>query len=476
MSAHLSRLHDGAAPELERVARAVRARRQSSAVGVGVGPHATETRWLLGDEPARLPPCGVVSLIAILCVFLVSAGARAQSPARTVEFQDAVEQAVLRNPTIAAAATAIARAEAVLQQSRAVVAPTASATATSVTYNAARGFEDTVTQPRSQVLLGANTSWSILAPEAWARIEQARDQTDVATLATAEVRQQVAVAAAYAYLGVVAARRQVDVNERAVEAARAHFEYAQRRLEGGAGSRLNQVRAAQALSRDEAQLERARLAQRQAEEALGLLMAEDGPVAAGDEPTFDTPAAAGSAGEWLADRPDVQLQRRTIAAAERVVRDSWRTWLPTATVTFAPQAVYPASVFSPSGTWQFNVSLSQRLFDRRPAADRALREVALRQARFVSDDLELRARSEERLARLAVDSAARVLEASRRAAEQADDVLQITTAAFEVGATTNLEVIDAQRSARDAATTAAVAEDVARRAQFELLVALGRFP
>ena len=50
------------------------------------------------------------------------------------------------------------------------------------------------------------------------------------------------------------------------------------------------------------------------------------------------------------------------------------------------------------------------------------------------------------------------------------------TAVFEVGATTNIEVIDAQRSARDAESTAAQAEDAVRRAKLELLVALGRFP
>jgi outer membrane protein TolC len=45
-----------------------------------------------------------------------------------------------------------------------------------------------------------------------------------------------------------------------------------------------------------------------------------------------------------------------------------------------------------------------------------------------------------------------------------------------VGATTNLEVIDAQRSARDADSTSTLAEDAVRRARLDLLVAIGRFP
>ena len=44
-----------------------------------------------------------------------------------------------------------------------------------------------------------------------------------------------------------------------------------------------------------------------------------------------------------------------------------------------------------------------------------------------------------------------------------------------MGATTNLEVIDAQREQRDADTAVAIAEDALHRARLELLVALGRF-
>jgi outer membrane protein TolC len=55
-------------------------------------------------------------------------------------------------------------------------------------------------------------------------------------------------------------------------------------------------------------------------------------------------------------------------------------------------------------------------------------------------------------------------------------VLQITDVAFRAGATTNIEVVDAQRRARDAETTAVIAEDAVRRARLDLLVATGRFP
>jgi outer membrane protein TolC len=40
----------------------------------------------------------------------------------------------------------------------------------------------------------------------------------------------------------------------------------------------------------------------------------------------------------------------------------------------------------------------------------------------------------------------------------------------------HLEVIDAERQARDAETQAAIAEDAAREARLDLLAAAGRFP
>src|SRR5690606_32948210 len=148
------------------------------------------------------------------------------------------------------------------------------------------GFEGTVTQPRSQVVFGAEASMPLLAMEARARTAQARDRIEVAELASAEVRQQVAVATAYAYLGIIASHRQVAVDERALEAAQAHLEFANSRLEGGAGSRLNQLRAAQAAATAATRLENTRLGLSQAQEALGLLLVADGPVDVGAEPTF----------------------------------------------------------------------------------------------------------------------------------------------------------------------------------------------
>jgi outer membrane protein TolC len=75
-----------------------------------------------------------------------------------------------------------------------------------------------------------------------------------------------------------------------------------------------------------------------------------------------------------------------------------------------------------------------------------------------------------------VQSQERALVSARRAADQANEVLKITITAFDAGASTNIEVIDAQRSARDLEAAVVAIEDGVRQARLDLLVALGRFP
>jgi outer membrane protein TolC len=104
------------------------------------------------------------------------------------------------------------------------------------------------------------------------------------------------------------------------------------------------------------------------------------------------------------------------------------------------------------------------------------REIAVETARIQLTDVELRARSELREAQAAVESTERALQRARLAAQHAAEVLKITDVAFRAGATTNIELIDAQRGARDAETAVAQAEDRVRQARLDLLVALGRFP
>jgi outer membrane protein len=393
---------------------------------------------------------------------------------QTVTFDEAVRIALERHPDAARAAQAILRAEALLQSSRSVFLPSLNGAVTTTILDEERGFSGQVTQPQTQSAFGIQASYPVLAASRWAQAAQAADQVGIARISLDETRRQIALAAADGYLAVINLHRQVTVQTRALENGRAHLSFATARLQAGAGSRLNELRAAQETSSDEVLLEAALLGLRRAQQALGVILVVDGPVDAAAEPVFELPGELPST--WLSGRVDVRLADAEISAAERVRRDSWKDWVPTGNASFQPQYVTPSGI-QPSNSWAALVQFGIPIFDggqRRAAAKQ--RDVALELARIDRVDLEREIRADERIAREAVVSTARALTAARRAAEQANEVVRITDVAFRAGATTNLEVIDAQRRARDTETAAAIAEDRARQARLDLLVALGLFP
>jgi outer membrane protein len=430
-----------------------------------------------GKTQGQYVVSGFSRTVVVLFILTTPAFAQIPPPMEAITLDEAVQRALKNNPTIAQASEGILRAESLLQQARAATLPNLNAAFTNVVVDTERRFDDIVTTPRSQATLSANLAMPILAASRWAATTQARDQVEIANLSTTDVRREIAVATAQAYLAIIASKRQVEVSLRARETSLAHLDYARRRLEAGAGTRVNELRAGQEAASNEARLEVTQLAVHIAQEALGVLIAAAGPVDASAEPTFDIPTSIDAEAGWMALRPDIRLFEATERAADRVWKDSSKDWFPTGIASFDPQALVPASIFSSGRSWRFVVSFSQPVFDagfRR--GQKRLRESALNVSRLALTGLQIQARSEVRLAQERVRSTERALAQLRSAAEQANEVLKITTFAFEAGATTNLEVIDAQRQARDEDSAAAIAQDVVQRARLDLLTAIGRFP
>ncbi len=415
--------------------------------------------------------------VAVAAPGFRAAAAQADAVPR-VTFRDAIARALQRNPSVQQAADEILRADALLQESRAVLLPGVSAGAVNTTLNEGRSFSGNVATPQNQVAATATVSGLIYAPVQWALHAQAADARQVAELAAAEVRRQVALATAQAYLVVIARQRVVDANLRARDVARAHYEFARQRREGGAGSRLNELRAQQSLSSDEALVEQANLDLYRSQEALGVLVADDGPLSVADEPVLEVPISIDAAVAAISrERADLLLTAGRERAAERVVSDSWKDWLPSVTGLFQPQYVRPGTLFQPTWSWRAQIAASVSIFDggfRR--ARRAERQVALDEIRVSFGGQLRQANSDVREARASVSSAQRVLASAQAAALQASEVVEIVNVSFRVGASTNIEVIDAQRAARDADTVVALAENQLRQAKLALLVSLGQFP
>lgn len=410
--------------------------------------------------------------IVVLCPAVATAQTLEQ-----VTFEEAVRRAVSSHPTVRQAAADVLRAQAVLQQSRARTRPSLDASFTTNVIDPVTSFGGESIVPRTQTVTTAGLTVPLFTPVTWAERNQAADQVTVSERVQADARRAIATATGEAYLAVIAGRRIVELNERARDTARAHYDYANQRFQGGLGSRLNALRAQEDLSAAEARVEDARLAVRRAQEALGVLIAADGPADAANEPVFELPPDGVTDGELIRGRQDVQVTVAREAAAVRVAADSWKDRLPEASAIVTPQVVTPAGLFADPRSWRASFLVSVPLFDAGERQGRAReRQAFVDVARLERENLERQAASEIRAAREAVRATERAREYARQAAEQANEVVQITDVAFREGATTNIEVVDAQRRARDAETTAAIADDAVRRARLELLLAAGRFP
>jgi len=401
-------------------------------------------------------------------------------PPERVSFDDAVRRALDRNPSVVSAAADILRAEGLLKQARAVILPGLEVTGTNVTLDDSRGIAGQTFTPQNTFNAAISLSMPLFAPAQWARRVQAEDNKRVAEASVEDVKRQIAVATAQAYLSVIAAHRVVESQVRARDTAQAFYDYAAQRLQAGAGSRLTALQAQQTLSADQGLVEVFSLALFRAQEALGVLVTSDRPLDAVEEPAFEIPEESrtlAAADTEIQQRADIKFINLEIFAANRVVNDSWKDWMPTVNGVFQPVFQEPGSIVSPETGWRAILQFDLPVFD---AGERRgvkmVREASLRQSEAALSGQLRQAKSEIRLAYEAVRRTARALESARAASQQSAEVLNITAFSFRAGATTNIEVIDAQRRSRDADTAVAVAEDAARQARLDLLTALGRFP
>ena len=409
-------------------------------------------------------------------VLLCGSAARAQ-PER-VTFAEAMQRAVARNASVLVAAQEISRVHGLMREVRAAALPILTGNGAYTRIDSDRTSGGTVLQPRNSWNANVQLAVPLVAPQRWVQWEHAAEQVDVARFSAEDVRRQVAITAARTYVSVLTQHRFVDANQRAVENARDHYVDAQSRFSAGSGSRLDAARAGQELATSQSQLDTALTALVRTQEALGSIAGADAPLDSTEDMQFPPlPAPLEAMREAEDRRADIQAQRKRLDAAQHVVRDSYADYLPLITAVAQPFLQSYASLTTPTSGWQAQLVLTIPLFDggfrggaleeRRAQRDEAreLLEAGLRQAR-----------SDVRTAFDELTRADQALREARDASRLAAEALDITTLAYRAGATNDLDVIDAERRARDAANAVALAEDAARQARIDLLAAAGRFP
>ena len=463
-------------------------RNQPRASRAGLGPFVAlalvATVTASGQERSTTP---LLSIDAGSTMATSTAPDSVRPVARKISFRDAVARSIEHNATALVAAADIRRVGGVMEEVRAASLPTLSLNATYTRLNKDRTFQTTGSDGGSEnVVVAAKDQWNvngvlsipIIAPQAWANWKRAADQLESSKLSSRDVQRTVGVTAARAYLTVFAQKRQVDVNRQARDNSLAHMRYADQRLQGGVGNRVDWARAGQDLEQNEAILQTSFANLYRAQEALGILLGEEEPIDVEDVP--EVPGGLPTLDQALNEsqgRTDILLFKQEEKAADRSLNLSWTEYLPTITLLGQPFYQNPSSLTSPETGWQAQAVLTWYLFDGGARYGRThQREAALDQARINLDQTLRQASSDVRAAVDNVERTTAAVERQRNSAKLAEDAMRLADIAYRAGASTNLELIDAQRRARDAETLAVIAEDNQRQAIIDLLAASGRFP
>ena len=400
-----------------------------------------------------------------------------QSPALRVTWRQALDEAAARNTSTLVAAQEIARADALVREARAGWLPLLTGNGSYTRLDKDRTFGGMVSTPANAWNGNITLTLPLLAPTAWANDWHAQDAREIAKASAVDVRRQLATAVGRVFLTVILQRRQLDVLARARDTARTHYEYAHTRLGLGLGNGVDSARAAQELHTDEAALKDGETALVRAQSALAVLLSAEDLVDVVDDVALTTaPNAEAAVADARQHRADVQALQVRRAASQRLRHDDW--------VYYAPNLLAQAQAFKgtatplqPGSGWQASVVLSIPFYDGGRRYGVAREHTALDEEARLQLEAALRQVSVEvRTAFRVVENADQSLQSARAASTDAAEAASLADKAYRAGATTNLEVVDAERRARDADSRVALAEDAARQARLDLLLATGAFP
>jgi outer membrane protein len=402
---------------------------------------------------------------------------------RSVSFREAWETALARNPTVTTAVQEIRRVTGLMEETRAASLPTLGVNATYVRLDKDRSFVAdpdagaVVVQAKDSINVTGTLAIPILAPQAWANWKRAADLIENSKLSQRDFQRQVAINVARAYITIFAQKRQVDVNRQARDNAQAHLTYADQRLRGGIGNKVDWARAGQDLEANEALLQNSYANLYRSQEALGILLGVDEPVDTQEIPQLPIMPTLDEGLSETPTRADLILFNQEVATADRSLNMSWTEYMPNITLFGQPIFQSPASLTTPKTSWQIQAVLTWALYDGGARYGRTHeREAQLEQAKIQLAASIRQANSEVRTSIDNFDRSAAAVQRARKSAELANEAMRLAEISYRAGATTNLELIDAQRRARDAETLAVIGEDNALQAALDLLAASGRFP
>ncbi len=418
---------------------------------------------------------------AVLLALLVAgwqAPARAQQP---LSLDQAYRLAVRNNPNFAVLRERVVQAEAARYRAWSAIKPTANLQTTYTHYDREIAFDvgpaSVVIQPQNQFGLVVAGALPLFRGPAYPRIGAARNAVEAARLREIRTRQDFLLRVAQAYYLVVTRKDAVKALETKLSVDRKHLAAAKARFEVGQSPRTEVLRADLVATQDEQNLLAQRNGVQAARRALAILIGAPG--APDVERPAEPPSPAGSGDAMLAtahdQRADLKAADLALVIAQQTRKAVWWSFLPLLDLNFVYRDTRPSSEFNPAA-WNLVATLSFPIYDGgQRYAD--LRETRSRIAEAAAQKQALELDIETEIVRLRADlaSATAGVVSARKALSLAKTTAEDMEASFQVGASTQLDVLDATQRLLDAElglSSALFNRDLARLA---LAHAQGRF-
>ena len=418
------------------------------------------------------------STLLILATTALTQSAPVGEPAPLrVTLEDAITRALAKNPTYETALLEVRRVQAVVRETEAAWLPTVYGSVGGTHLDGTRIESGNVILAQNELSANLTLTVPLVMARQWLSTSESKLNAEATRASAADARRTVAYAAGQAFLAVYAQKFVIEVDETALENAKGHADYASQRYAGGVGTSLDEVRARQEVATDEALVQQANAQLTAAQEALGILAGEDAPLdSLGDAMLPDPPSLQAGLNE-ASRRTDVVALDDRSRTADKVVRDDWSNYAPYLVATAEPFYQNPAIPSLPLSGYSLSVLLTI------PFYDGGLRYGQHREHQTLLDEAKVayaagvrQAQSDVRAAFEGVLRADEALRSFLAADKLASRALGLANTAYQAGAVTDLEVIDAERAARDAATQEAVAADASRQARLTMLAATGHLP
>lgn len=338
-----------------------------------------------------------------------------------------------------------------------------------------------ITLPNPQTIWGgsANLQVPLFAPQAWFDYGTAKDQIHQSELAVKDTERRVIAGLAEALVSLLTTERLAEVSRVSLDGALGSLELNRRRAELGMGIQIDVLRAEQEVQRSRAQVITSNESVERAREALGLALGLAEPVGITPDLKLDQLAKDARATcqkeSSLENRPDILAQVAAEEVGQRRVSSVARAFFPTVNAS-STLAYSGFSRFSPNGdntTWTIGAVLNWNIFDGGVRYGlRRQREAELHQTEATTVDLKRNAEIEVRRAIRAVTVAENALQVSETASRVAEKSAELAKAKLLLGSGSSFDVVDTQRTRREAELDVTVREFELLRSKIQAFLVL----